>query len=98
MSNCGEWAIIETAILNTWVTLGRTLCQSQTGDWFHIQASVHQCMLTVRPFLSVGRQVASRLSSVCMVCFNLFHSGIDMVGPVAELTDAMSTSNGLNIL
>jgi hypothetical protein len=36
---------------------------------------------------------------VCMVCFNLFRSGIDMVGLVAELTDAVtpvSTSNGLN--
>jgi hypothetical protein len=45
-----------------------------------------------------GMQVASRLSSVCMACFNLFRSGIYMVGPVAELTDAASTSNGLNTL
>jgi hypothetical protein len=32
------------------------------------------------------------------ICFNLVRFGIDIVGLVAELTDAVSTSNGLNTL
>jgi hypothetical protein len=42
--------------------------------------------------------MASRLLSVCMVCFTLLRYGIDMVGLVAELTDAVSTLNGMNTL
>jgi hypothetical protein len=57
-------------------------------------------MLTIRPSLSVGRQVHGFETFVCLygICFNLFRSGIDMVGLVAELTDAVSTFNGLNTL